>query len=202
MSYRISLYGYNRARMRSLIGSKSEDAVARLNARVETDVNYQHDPASRSECKQILTRAINEGVPFPDLVDETHIHTWAARLLAEDGQEWLCTYCDYRWESVQAFKRVAWKYARPDVRAFITALNSGSPMFGQRFAELESPYYASLTLAKITGFHEGLRDLQDEMSSRVAKDKELKGFSMFLSDLIGYLAKIKGAEMDCWYMTG
>ncbi len=201
MSYRINLYGYNRARMRSLLGSRSEDTLARLYDRVERDSNYQA-LASRSECKQILARAINEGVPFPDLVDETHIHTWAARLLAEDGQEWLCTYCDYHWEAVRAFKRLASKYARPDVRAFITALNSGSPMFGQRFADVGSPYYASLALAKITGFHEGLRELQNALPSGGANDKGSQGLNRFLDDLICYLGKIKDAGMDCWYMTG
>jgi hypothetical protein len=187
--------------MRSLLGSKNDEAIARLCERVDRKYHYR-DPESRNACKQILARAINDGIPFPELVDETHLHTWAARFLAEDGQQFLYTGCDYHWDSVRAFKRTAWKYARPDVRAFITALNSGSAMFGQRFADVGSPYYASLALAKITGFHEGLVELQESMPSKGADEREADGFNQFLNNLIGYIGQIKDAGMDCWYSTG
>jgi hypothetical protein len=202
MSYRINLYGYDCDRMRRLFGSKDAAAIARLDDLVESNANYQRDSASRSECKKIIARAVNEGVPFSDLVDETHVHTSAAQLLAADGQQWLFTNCAYRWESVQILKRIAWKYASEDVRAFITALNSGSPMFGQRFATVDAPYYASLSLTKVAGFCQGLLELRDKLSLHIARDDELEWVNGFLSDLIGDLAQIASAKMDCWYMTG
>jgi len=201
MSYRISFYGFNRSQMRGLFGSHDADAITRLHERVDGENAYRN-AAVRNACKNILTRAINDGVPFDDLDAETHIHTWAASLLAQDNQEWHITYCDYHWEAVQAFRNRARKHARPDVRAFITGLNEGVTIFGQRFADISSPYYASFALPKIIGFHDGLQELQDSMPASSDDDPESRGFAMFLSDLIDYLGQIKDKEMDCWFMTG
>jgi hypothetical protein len=200
MSYRIGFNGYNRLQMRSLLGSHEANAIARIYQRIDAERAYPDDV--RSECKAIVARAINDGVPFKDLEAETYVHSWAAELLALDNQEWHPTYCDYHWEVVQAFRQRARKHARPDVRAFITGLCEGVPMFGQRFTEVESPYYASFALPKVISFHEGLQELQDSLPPANATDPESVGFARFLNDLIGYLGQIKDKQMDCWYSTG
>lgn len=201
MSYRISFYGYDRSKMRSLLGSRDADAIARLHERVDAETGYR-DEIIRNACKAIIARAVDEGVPFSDLDAETHVHTWAAWFLAQYEQEIHVTCCGYNWESVPAFRRHAWRYARPHIRAFINALSEGVPIFGQRFADIHAPYYASFSLPKVIGILSGLQELRDSMPSRPTDGSDSDGFAMFLTDLIGYLQQIRDKSMDCWFMTG
>jgi len=163
MSYRISFSGYNHAKLRDLLGSGDAAAIARLHARIDS-ANRCPDPSVRQLCKEIVSRAITDGVPFDDLDAESYAHTWAALLLAEDQQIWHTTDCSYHWTSVGEFRRRAAQHARPDVRAFITGLNQGIGMFGQRFADTQSSYYASFELAKVVSFREGLQELREVMT--------------------------------------
>ena len=182
--------------MRSLVGSQDAEAIVRLHTKV--DVRDRNAEA----CKDIISRAINQGVPFAELDAETHVHTRAASLMAHDQQEFLFTNCDYHWEALRAFRTHGRKFFRPDVRAYINGLLEGLPMFGRRFVDHGSPYYASLTLPKVCGFHDGLNELRDSLPEPERDDDAALGLNDFLSNLIEALGKIKDAKLDCWFVTG
>lgn len=196
MSYRISLSGYRREQMRSLIGSKNVNAIERLHSKLN-----DKDPNSAAY-RDIITRAINQGTPFPELEAETHIHTRVASLMAQDQQELLFTNCDYHWDALRASRKRIRNEARPDVRAYFTGLLEGVPIFGRRFADAGSPYYASLALAKVCGFHDGLQEYRDSLPEPDPDDDDAVAFLEFVATLTESLREIKDAGLDLWFQTG
>lgn len=200
MSRRMNVSGFSMARMRGLFGSGDEAAMSRIGAGLA-----RPDGGGSGEVMAIVERAIREGVPFPELVEETHRHEVAAQALAMDGQEFLFTSASCYGADALADEiyRPYGRIARPDVRGFLRALAVGLPLFGQSANRDEGSPYAAIGLNKLQGLRGGLVDLREQIVYRTARrkayDKTREHDLGLVADFCDSIDQIIDAKLDLWF---
>lgn len=199
MSRRMNMSGYSMARMRSLFRSGDHEAVERVAAGLVAE-HPDWSSEVRERARGIVERAIMDGVPFPGLELEDHLHFAAACEFVADGQEHLYTVASTY--GADALERGLWpkarKYGGPEVRAFIRGMVTGVPLFGQSLPE-EEEVYAAVSLAKLRAFRPGLVDLRDQLVYRHGSEDQSARFSV---EFCGWIDEIIDAGLDLWYVTG
>lgn len=201
MSVRLNLLGFSLPQMRSLFGSRDERALARMQDQLRGDPHLA--PRDFEATSRIVERAVMTGVPFDDLVTETHAHYRAASLLAEDQQEMLPTMASTY--DATALSDGLWrgygKYAGPEIRALLRGLVEGVPLFGRRFPPIEDGcmVYAAIGRQKLLRFRPGLADLREQVSYRAGEDDEA---TEFVTEFGRWIDEITEAGLDLWYCTG
>jgi hypothetical protein len=114
MSLRPEICGFDLAKFRSWFGSGDSKVIAAIEsdfAQFATANQNAIDAGYRATFHAALRQAINEGVPFPDLQDETGPHVHLAILLAAHEQElvgtdsnhWKLSGFSEVWESGEIF---------------------------------------------------------------------------------------------------
>jgi len=177
MSLRPELYGFDQKKMFSLFGSKNQKAVADMTATLQEALS-DDDEEQRSfmdgAIKQIQS-AVFEGVPTANLVSETVPQIWAAKLLAEYGQEMVDTESNfYKMRGIFDFVDEFEKRFEPQTKNLMNYLINGRPLFGQDI-QTDWSYYAYMSLDDVKALRSGI-------------DKHLK-WAIDLTDK-GYLNEI------------
>lgn len=197
------MYGFSLDAMRKLIGSRNDEALRQLLEKIA--IEYHHLAADqRTQINHVVERAVNFGVPFPDLQQETIEHSIAAELLAQFGQEWLIT--DASGYHASALEEGLWreyrKLASPQTKAFLHAISKGVPIFGQQ-PPADGMAYAMVGLDRIRVFQPGLREFAELIAYRVNRkrtpsEEEQVGVK-FAADLCGWVDEIVKAERDLFF---
>ena len=211
MSVRLNFLGFSLPTMRRLIGSGDAAAVARMRDRL---VAGAADSPYRSEAEAyavaaIVERAVLDGVPFPDVVEESNYHFRAVGLLVDEGQEIVPTLAStYHASAMGELLRQYGKHASRETRAFLRGLAEGVPLFGRRLPDPEDDgmVYALISGAKLRAFRPGLVDLREHVAYRVGRKPDPteadRGAVSFAADLCDWVDEIEGAGLDLYYCTG
>ncbi len=137
MSLRPEIMGFSLATLKALLGSRNSKALTSL-LETATEALGDQDP---EPVRKILSRAILEGAPFPDLETEGENHVTAMILLGAHGQAgtatdsniWKASAFDDLWDEIG-------EQLPPKAAPLLQGLQSGRPMLGRRIASSWSTY--------------------------------------------------------------
>lgn len=216
MSLRPEIYGFNKAKMFALFGSKNEKATEKIVKDLEAmlteidedeDDDEEEDKTDLSSAKEHVRAAIFEGVPIKELQVEDMSHVLAAKVLAEYNQpDMLDTESsDWQmrgfWEFMEAFEK------RFDEQT-ITLMNyliEGRPLFGESI-DTGWSYYAYMSLDEVKALHAAIKK-----QHKWAEDLTMKGhlneidFSEGTLDLmesmLEWFDQLIEAKCDLWFMA-
>ena len=202
MSLRREIFGFRLQALHELLGSGSTDAIAAVASALD-DVAGNEGTLDEVEAgqlrtaKQIVSRAITQGAPFPELDVETDAHVMAAVHLARHNQSWHDVGSN-SWK-MQAFWQLdedagdKW-YTTSDnlFRYFI----HGRPLFGNRI-NTDWSYYAFLRLEEIRDLIAAIRELQ-RAHEEFAQPDYVDGFVVAL---LAWLCGLADAKLDLWFFT-
>ena len=204
MSRRMNVSGFSMARMRGLLGSGDEDAIGRI--RIALDAGGGGRTAIGSvEVMAIVERAVREGVPFPELIQETNAHEAAAAALASDGQQFMTTAASayLAGDFIDGIFKPYGRIARQDVGGFLRSLAHGSPLFGQATNRDEASPYAAIGRSKLQVLRGGLVHLREQIVYRIARrkvyDKDRAEDVGLIADFFDSIDQIIDAEHDLWF---
>jgi len=204
MSRRLNLLGFSLSKMKSLCGSKDEAALAQLCARLSRDFS-DLDTEDSTKIREILEKAIWEGIPFRDLEEENWRHVDAASRLARFEQDWLQTDASHYYATalVEGLRKSC-RLGSPEAQAFVRSVCAGLPLFWRRLAE--DVCYGMVPRARLRFFLPHLSDLADVLEHRVnrkksATNEDLAG-AKFAREFCGWLTEIATADRDLWFSLG
>jgi hypothetical protein len=151
MSLRPEIFAFRLEPLRALFGSGSTDAITAIHQKLQELAGEDADDEDIAEelnlAKSIVSRAIMEGTPFPELDAEADAHVTAANHLASHGQKWKGTGSNgwkmgAFWE-LDEKTRGQWK--NPKAEEIFQYFIKGRPLFGKQIDTGWSYYsYASL----------------------------------------------------------
>jgi hypothetical protein len=202
MSVRPHLYGFDLGRFRRLFGSGDRVALEACSARLDgvaEDLAHEEPEEAeeyREEARAILLRAVEEGVPFPDLEVEGTAYMDVASALASYQQP-LFAAGSSGWK-MQAFRRFERDYGErlgADAWKTLGFLSWGRPLFGRR-AEADG-HYAFLDAGELDQLLGALRRLQQRCPELTGRGY-LDGF---VDALIGWLEGVAGRGQDIWLLA-
>lgn len=208
MSRRLNLYGFSMKRMRHLFASKDRNVVERIQDRLRERPGLPPLPVEYVRpVVEVVERAVMSGVPFPDLVAETYVHSAAVSALAAHGQEWLITSASIFGAS--ALEEGLWghyrKSASPEAKAFLRGLVEGIPMFGRQSSS-DGSVYAAIGLDRLRLFQPHLRDLVEVIAHRVSRERlvtdEDQAGASFAAEFCGWVDEVVAANRDLLFICG
>lgn len=189
MSLRPHVRGFEIDRLGSIFGSRDEGAIAEAQSRLRTEIVLTPDKLGDERFLAGLRQAVDEGVPFPDLVEESHIHVWVAIALSGVGQDLLCLESDFwSWRSFRAFWEDHAASLDPRGRGIFRCFLTGRPIFGKKFDT--DIYYGYLNRSDVNDLKDSLRQRRDDLSGAAAS---------LADDLTGWLDAIDGRGQDLWF---
>jgi hypothetical protein len=192
MSLRPQVWGFDLAHFQSLFGSRDEDVLSDVEARQARwrGVNdLPPDESEQEEFQLLLRRAVNEGVPFPELAEESHTHVQLAIAMAGVGQEPYDARSDYwTWRAFLAFWEDHAASLDPRGRSLFGCFLKGRPVFGKRITG--DTYYGYLNRRDVVTLRDSLRQRLGGLSGDA---------SAFASDLAGWLDAIESHGRDLWF---
>ncbi len=209
MSLRAYITSFDLQKMQSLLGSRKESTVQTaakiLREEFDLDALDEDEAAEYAERIEailaICRRAVDEGVPFPDLKEENEDHVTAAETLAVVGQKHGYTSFE-DWKVTQAFYPLLHDYSAalsPRGRELLTFLDEGRPLFGRKL-ETGWSYYAYLTADEVKELHAALVALQ-ESHPELKGEEYLGGFVESLVEALAGISRKRKAR-DLWLEAG
>lgn len=191
MSLRPELSGFDRKRLLGLCGTGDRAAAEALARELAQMVTFD-DPGDLERSKNVIRRAVMEGIPFPDLETEGEPHVFAAIALANHDQrhretgssEWKMAAFDELGATIRG--RIA-----PDAERLFSLFLEGRPLFGRR---IETPwsYYAYFSLPEVKSL---LATLEGYARTH-GDDPTADGF---LTELRSWMEEISHAGLDLWF---
>lgn len=148
-----------------------------------------------SKGKEVILRAVQDGIPFAELDSEEISHVMAADVLAHFGQDHHEIDDTTDWK-MDVFWDLEEKYGAdldPSTKKLLHCISEGRPLFGKRI-DSDWSYYAYLSCAEVMQLHSALHDLQK-------KRPELSGdecFDGFVDELLAWLSEIAEQNLDMW----
>jgi hypothetical protein len=200
MSLRPEFRGFDLNKLRSLFASRDQTLVAQIEAQFAATVadepeDFDHE--YQAAFRKALHRAIEDGVPFPNLEVEGEPHVHLALLLAAHGQEFLVTDSD-NWKMLGFwdFWELCSDLLSPEGRQLFRYLIEGRPLFGRQI-ETGWSYYAYLERHEVgvlrNAFQEMWNGNPDLHCNNLIAD--------LVTDLTGWCDAITSRGMDLWFWT-
>jgi hypothetical protein len=147
------------------------------------------DEAEEETFRASLRRAVDEGVPFSELAEESHVHVRLAIALAGVGQESYSTGSDFwTWRAFRAFWQDHAVSLDPRGRSLFGCFLKGRPVFEKKIAS--DTYYGYLNCRDLATLRDSLRQRHGELSGDA---------SMFVVAMVGWLDAIDGRGQDLWF---
>lgn len=152
----------------------------------------------RTQIGAILSRAVRNGAPFPELQGENgaHVDVDVADALAGDGQDVFETD-SWDWKHVAWYefeRQLAPRLAAPE-RQLLARLVHGRPIFGRRF-DTDWEFYTYLTNPEARAFQAAVETaIATGPPVTIAPDRDFAG------ELVGWLGAIAGRGLDVWVLA-
>jgi hypothetical protein len=192
MSLRPLVHGFELSRFRSLFGSRDAAVISDVEARRAVRLAQATRAPGEAEEEMFrasLRRAVNEGAPFPELDEESHVHVQLAVALAGAGQELHDAGSDFwTWRAFVAFWKEHAASLDPRGRSLFGCFLKGRPVFGKKIAS--DTYYGYLNRHDVATLRDSLSKQRSEMSGDA---------SAFVADMVGWLDAIDGRGQDLWF---
>jgi len=199
MSLRPQIYGFCLKDVQSIFASNDEAVLQKIYNIYEKILGELlfDEPDETKELKkqgrEIIRRAVMQGVPFEDLKCEREVHTFAAEAVVRsieikpvgDTNDW----------SMQAFWDLRAEYGTKVSRDALNLFDifyDGRPFFGKKIDSGWS-YYGHLTLEEVNRLSTALDSLGD---SGVPDD-----LKVFVAELTDWLEGIASANLDLWFVA-
>jgi hypothetical protein len=202
MSVRPNIYGFDLSRYQGLFASGDPAAIEACSARLEMfaeDIDPEEPEEAEEyleEARAILTRAIRDGIPFPELETEGNIHMDVASAISEYQQSLFSTGSNgWKMQAFWRFEKDPGERLGADARRSLGYLARGRPLFGRQ-AEADG-HYAYLDSGELDQFLGALRLLQQERA-------ELTGpgyLDGFVGVLTGWLEAVASRGQDLWLLA-
>ena len=197
MSERLEISGFSLKKLRALSGSHDKEALRVLTL---TARDRFADAPMNARLQSVIKRSIERGFPFPDLAEETDVHTTAASLLADYGQKHLGMDSNF-WRA-SALRDLAQQPPHQQATELLKYLSSGRPLFGKHIYTGEQTY-GYLSLAEIQRLRTFLREpapyhLNPAVSDRASGYVEIEEFNDFPRALATWLKALDDQKQDLW----
>ena len=193
MSIRTVFDRYDPTKLAAVLGSGDEEFLELVLAGLREfdweDEGYEEDPVPVA--RRIARRAVDEGVPFPELDRENASHAMVADAIAwavtgKAGQEDFKITAGFEVKSfywLDLMEEAGPKASKEDLRLLETVY-AGKPLFGREPAEGEGSGYGFFTTEETRALHGLFTRLLDagvKLASELAEDRE---------NAVDYLEKI------------
>jgi hypothetical protein len=189
MSLRPQVRGFDLGRFKSLLGGQDAAVIAEVESRRRVESSRRTDEAEEETFRVLLRRAVNEGVPFPELVEESHVHVQLAVALAGVGQEVHYTGSDFwTWQAFLAFWKDHAASLDPRGRSLFGCFLKGRPLFGKKIAS--DTYYGYLNRRDVNTLRDSLRHRLGELSGDAW---------LFVTHMVRWLDAIDDRGQDLWF---
>jgi hypothetical protein len=189
MSLRPQVRGFDLGRFKSLFGSRDAAVIAEVESRPRAKIARPPDEVQEETFRALLRRAVDEGVPFPELVEESHVHVQLAVALARVGQELYYTDSDFwKWPAFLDFWKDHAASLDPRGRSLFGCFLKGRPVFGKKIAS--DTYYGYLNRRDVNTLRDSLRQRLGELSGDA---------SLFVTHMVRWLDAIDGRGQDLWF---
>ncbi|MFO0954221.1 MAG: hypothetical protein U0835_24300 [Isosphaeraceae bacterium] len=192
MSIRPQVRGFDLGRFGALFGSGDEAVVAEVEgrrARLHEGDSRPPSDGVEEAYRAILRRAVFEGVPFPELAEESHLHVQVANDLAATVQDAVNTDSDFwTWQAFRAFWQDHAASLDPRGRSLFSCFLKGRPVFGKKIAS--DIYYGYLN-------HNDTATLRDSLQGLMVNLPD--DARAFAADMSGWLGAVVASERDLWF---
>jgi hypothetical protein len=200
MSLRPDISGFSFAQMQQLFGCKNRVTIESITNEYETSLkqlisgSVQH---LRARGREIIKRAILEGIPFLRLNAEDEACVFVADILARHEQKIVSVdLADWQWIAFSDFRDMYGSYLSVSGLELFSFLVDGRPLFGEVIDSGWS-YYAYLKAPEV-------KQLQGELAEFLENHRELKAdenMDGFVSELITWLNAINKDKKDLWLLA-